>query len=295
MDAARRLALGTVQFGLAYGVANRAGQVSAEDSARIVELAGEAGVDTLDTAIAYGESEERLGKIGVDRWRVITKLPAIPEGETDVAAWVRRSILDSLDRLHLPRVYGLLLHRPADLLGSHGSALYDALRSARDDGLAERIGVSIYDPADLDAITARFTPELVQAPFNVVDRRLATSGWLGRLRDAGSEVHVRSAFLQGLLLMGPADRPARFSRWSGLWATWHEWLAETGTSAVVACLGFVLSHREVERAVVGVDHPSQLLEIVAAARQASLAGLAVPIGLSSEDTDLINPSRWSTA
>lgn len=102
-----RLALGTVQFGLAYGVANRVGQPSEDSAAAIVAAARRAGIDTLDTAIAYGDSERRLGEIGVDGWRVVTKLPPMPAGTSDVGEWVRRSVDGSLARLGVTRAMGL--------------------------------------------------------------------------------------------------------------------------------------------------------------------------------------------
>jgi aryl-alcohol dehydrogenase-like predicted oxidoreductase len=286
----RRVALGTVQFGLPYGVANVTGQVDQDEAARILAAGAAAGLDTLDTAIAYGESERRLGELGVDAWRVVSKLPGIPEGSADVSDWARAAIRGSLERLRLPRLAGLLLHRPADLLGPHGPALYAVLREARDGGLTDAIGVSIYAPDELDALGGRFAFDIVQAPFNIVDQRLATSGWLGRLHDAGTEVHTRSAFLQGLLLMSPEARPAAFARWRALWDRWDGWLAEGDRSPLEACLAFVLSHAEIHRVVVGVDSLAQLREILASTEPGAVA---VPAGMAVDDLDLITPSRWS--
>ncbi len=215
-----RLVLGTVQLGMAYGIANRDGQVSAEEAAAILAQAREGGIRTLDTAIAYGESEQRLGQIGVRDWQVISKLPPIPAGTSDVRAWVRSSLEGCLMRLGIPRLHGLLLHRSQDLIGPHAATLGAALEEVKAEGRVSKLGVSIYSPDELEPLYSRFALDLVQAPFNVVDRRLETSGWLARLRSGGTEVHVRSAFLQGFLLMPPAERPAHFARWNTLWATW---------------------------------------------------------------------------
>jgi len=287
----QRLALGTVQFGLPYGVANRSGLVGPDAVRSIVNQAAAAGCDTLDTAIAYGASEQCLGEIGVGRWRVVSKLPPLPDSETDVDAWVQRSVLGSLQRLKVARLYGLLLHRSEQLLGSRGSALYRALVAVKERGHAEKIGVSIYDPAELDAIGPRFELGLVQTPFNIFDRRIALSGWLARLHDAGVEIHVRSIFLQGLLLMEPAIRPERFSGWAPLWRRWDDWLAAKELTPLEACVRFALSRSEVERVVVGVDSPQQLQQILASTGTASTMP---PETLVSDDLNLINPSRWST-
>jgi aryl-alcohol dehydrogenase-like predicted oxidoreductase len=270
-------------------VANRQGQVSRHEGARIVHRARYAGLDTLDTAIAYGESERRLGEIGVDGWRVVTKLPAVPTDTADVPAWVEREVVGSLARLGTSRLAGLLLHRSGDLLAPHGEALWASMLGLQRRGLVAKVGVSIYDPEELDELWPSFSLELVQAPFNVLDRRLATSGWLGRLRSAGTEIHVRSVFLQGLLLMESGNRPSKFGRWQTVWREWDAWLSETGRSSLESCLRCALTHPEIDRVVVGVDSLQQLEEILAGA---SANGAAPPWSLVTEDLDLINPSHW---
>lgn len=287
-----RLALGTVQFGLPYGISNQFGQIGRSEGADILDCARASGIDTLDTAIAYGDSEQRLGEIGVTQWRVVTKLPARPDGQL-AREWVQDSLLGSLARLGLPRLGGLLLHQPLALLSEQGEALYSALVELKAAGKIEKIGISIYDPAELDALCPHFDFDLVQAPLNIVDRRLISSGWLERMVRAGTEVHVRSIFLQGLLLMDDASRPAKFARWNPLWATWDGWLREHELSALQACLGFALSQPEIGRVVVGVDGLLHLRQVIAAATMATSAP-SVPASLSSEDPNLINPSQWST-
>ena len=284
-----RLALGTVQFGVPYGIANQTGQVSCNEVAAILDYALAAGLDTLDTAIVYGESEQRLGEIGVGQWQIITKLPAVPESCTDVHGWVQKSVLGSLERLRAPKLYGLLLHRAQQLLGPQGDALYRALVAIKDQGKVEKIGVSIYDPSELDALCSHYQFGLVQAPFNIMDRRLATSGWLERLHQAGTEIHARSVFLQGLLLMKAASRPATFNRWQPLWQQWHCWLSEQTLTPLQACLGFVLAQPQVDRVVVGVDSLVQLKGILA---NVETPLVEPPVTLVSEDMDLINPSHW---
>lgn len=285
----KRLALGTVQFGLPYGIANQAGQVSRDEATAILDHAWAMGFDTLDTAIAYGESEQRLGEIGVGQWQIISKLPAIPEPCTDVTAWVRESVLGSLERLRIPKLHGLLLHRAQQLLGPQGDALYRALIALKDQGMVEKIGVSIYGPDELDALWPRFQFDMVQAPFNIIDRRLAASGWLTRLHQAGTEVHTRSVFLQGLLLMEATKRPATFNRWHPLWQQWHRWLEDQALTPLQACLNFTLSQPEIDRVVVGVDSLKQLQGILGSVE---VPAVKPPAALMSEDLDLINPSRW---
>tara|TARA_B100000780_G_C21114589_1_gene450803 strand:+ start:312 stop:1178 length:867 start_codon:yes stop_codon:yes gene_type:complete len=285
-----KLALGTVQFGLPYGIANQNGQVSRYVAKAIIALARSSGIDTLDTAIGYGESEACLGDVGLDGFKVITKLPTMPDDVTDVGVWVRDQMQSSLQRLNVPTVYGLLLHRAEQLLSPKGEALAQAVGQLKSEGVVQKIGVSIYAPSELDRLMDVCPIDLVQAPFNVIDQRLQTSGWLQKLYDAGVEVHTRSAFLQGLLLMPFTAIPEKFKHWLPLLNTWHDWLLDNNISAAQACIGFVQSHPQITKIVVGVESMQQLKQLIQAASESSNAGWP---NINCTDEHLINPSNWN--
>jgi hypothetical protein len=285
-----RLALGTVQFGLPYGIANQDGQVSRKAAKAMLKQAAANGIDILDTAIAYGESETCLGEVGVQEFRLVTKLPAVPNDCADVGAWVQEQAAESFARLGVKSVYGLLLHRSMQLLDKDGKSLYLALQELKKAGLVQKIGVSIYSPDELEALVPNYRFDLVQAPFNLVDRRLYTTGWLQRLKMEGVEIHARSAFLQGLLLMKRTEIPSKFEHWHELWNKWHNWQELHSISAIQACLDYPLSFSEIDSVVVGADSSSQLEQIITASR------LAIPGDLPDlhcEDENLINPACWS--
>lgn len=285
-----KLALGTVQFGLLYGVANLHGRVSPTETAEIIKKAKSHGMDTLDTAIAYGESESVLGKVGINQWKVITKLPQVPEG-VDIDKWVDEQIKNSLTKLGVSQLDGVLLHRPDQLSNNMGPALYRALKNQKIQGVVKKIGISIYSLAELDPIFDRFEIDLVQAPLNIVDRSLIDSGWSHRLHKAGVEVHTRSALLQGLLLMRTEQRPKKFNRWANVWNVWDRWLERESLTPLQACLRYVNGFSEIDRIVVGVDSVSQLHQIVKAA-EGSLKSL--PEFEPLRDLRLINPASWAS-
>ena len=287
---ATRLALGGAQFGLDYGIANRTGRPSADETRQILDLARSRGMRLIDTAAVYGDSERRLGEKGLQGWQVVTKIPAVPGSVSDVGQWVNDSVETSLARLGIPSLYGLLLHRPQQLMGPMGASLYAALVRLKERRLATKIGVSIYDPSELDQLMPRFAFDMVQAPFNVLDRRLLDSSWLHRLPDRGVELHVRSVFLQGLLLMSPESRPPQFSSWDGLWRAWERWLQESGATALQACLNHVLSFGEIAAVVLGVESAVQLQGILSAIERDLPR---VPQELQCADPRLIDPSRWN--
>ncbi len=284
-----KLALGTVQFGLAYGIANRDGQVNQATIANMLKEASLSGIDTLDTAIAYGDSELCLGKAGIEDFKVITKLPAIPHLEISTT-WINKQLNASFARLKTTKVYALLLHRPEQLLEENGFVLYQALEKLKQENKVKKIGISVYNPSELIAIMERYPIDLVQIPFNLVDRRLLQADYLAQLKQNGVEVHVRSVFLQGLLLMPKAAIPAKFSPWEGIWTKWHTWLQENNISALQACLSFPLGFSEIDRVVIGADNLMQLREIIAITD--NLISLDDLPDLSIQDEKLINPSLW---
>ena len=287
-----KLALGTVQFGMNYGISNDSGQVCWTEAKKIVEFGRQNDIKILDTAISYGSSEEVLGRIGVSNFNIITKLPALPKGCDDVCLWLENQVLDSLKRLHVSSLYAILLHRSQDLTGPYGRNLINGLNRIRASNLVQNIGVSIYDPSELRYIVDLIQVDLVQAPLNLLDRRLETSGWLSRLHSEGIEVHTRSTFLQGLLLMQRQQIPSKFQPWESLWDSWSIRLKEANVSALMACLSYPLSLPQVKHIVVGVQGLEQLQAILEASKlnvhqQFDFSFMAV------DDPMLINPSNWS--
>jgi len=285
-----RLAIGTVQFGLPYGIANQTGQVTPDEAAAILEYAWNNGVNTLDTAIDYGNSEQCLGDIGVKQWRISSKLPATPDDCDDISGWVEKTVYGSLDRLGINQLHALLLHHPGQLSDARGELVYKALNNLKDQGLIKKTGISIYGPDELDRLWPNYTFDLVQSPFNLIDRRLATSGWLQLLNKKGVEIHSRSVFLQGLLLMHVSERPDRFRHWQPLWQQWQQWQQQQSVSAVQACLAFAMSEPDIDRVIVGVDSLSQIKEII---NSISSASPIPPASFANNDLELINPSLWT--
>ena len=171
-----KIALGTAQFGLPYGISNTRGQVDRTEMDKIWQVARGANITMLDTAIAYGNSEENIGATESVGFDIVTKLPPLPGAETAVTQWVHSQIENSLTKLKRNSVYGLLLHNPADLLAANGDELLAALVNLKQEGLIKKFGVSIYAPTELDSLLSRipnFVPDIVQAPLNVIDQSIA--------------------------------------------------------------------------------------------------------------------------
>ncbi len=289
-----KIALGTAQFGLPYGISNTHGQVDRTEMDKIWQVARGANITMLDTAIAYGNSEENIGATESVGFDIVTKLPPLPDAEISVTKWVQSQIKNSLAKLRRNTVYGLLLHNPADLLADNGDELLTALVNLKRDGLIKKFGVSIYAPTELDSLFSQipnFVPDIVQAPLNVIDQSIASSSWLTRLSEMSVEIHIRSVFLQGLLLQQPNERSVGFSRWSSVFAQFDSWSNAQQMSPLTACLGHVLSYPEVSQVIIGVTSTSELMQIIAAS---SGDHVRAPQSLQVTDVDLIQPMNWNT-
>ena len=284
-----KISLGTAQFGLSYGVANNNEQVSFEETKSIVELARQSGIDTLDTAIRYGNSEEVLGEIGLDNWNVITKIPEAQLGIDNINAWLKQEILSSMARLGVARLYAVMLHSTDILCSNHASTYWNVLIELKQQGLIKKIGYSIYNPDELNNHYNNFPPDIVQAPYNVIDNRLETSGWLRKMKEDSVEIHVRSIFLQGLLLMSYEQTPVYFRKWDKLWIKWHRWLETEKITALEAALWFALKEKRITTMVIGVNSAKQLQDITHASKKNVVEKL---YDFSSSDVELINPSKW---
>ena len=289
---ASRLAVGTVQFGLNYGIANTRGQVSREQAGEMLSIARAARIDTIDTAIAYGEAEDVLGHIGVSGFRIVSKVPSLPKIVDAADDWIEAQVEASLARLGVSRLNGLLLHAPDDLQGPSGSAIAQGMLRVRNAGLVERIGLSVYSPEQLARLINILPLEIIQIPINVLDRRFADTGWLDRMYNNGVEIHARSAFLQGLLLMSVDRIPSKFTQFLPPIKNWHNWLKNGAAciSPVQACLAHVASYKSIARIVVGFDSLTQLQEITAAAEAPPRMA---PESLSVSSSPLINPNQWN--
>ncbi len=296
MTAPSRLALGTVQFGLDYGITNRTGQVGDDAIAAILRCASNDGIDTLDTASLYGESEAAIGRNEESAaFRVVTKTPKFADASSpeEAVARLRLSLDTSLVRLRRHAVDALLLHDADDLLGPYAAELWEAMERAKAAGLVGKIGLSVYHGHQIDAALARFPIEILQLPINPLDTRLIEGGQIARLAQAGVEIHARSLFLQGLLLQAPEALEPRFGPLRDAVAELDAWATAVGLSRLEGVLALALRIPEITRFVVGVTSERELQEIVNAGRVAE-GVQELPSFASSAPLDQrhLDPSRW---
>jgi len=287
----RKLALGSVQFGLNYGISNISGKVHESKVLEILNKAKKENINTIDTAILYGDSEAVLGRAGVRNFNVITKLPPMPDHLIDIKGWAVKNVSNSINKLNVKKLYGLILHQSDDFIGERGSELYSILCKLKHEGVVNKIGVSIYNPKELDSLeNNNLKLDIVQAPFNILDRRLETSGWLTKLKNLDIEIHTRSVFLQGLLLLDSNSRDQYFDKWKNAFDEFENWIKKTNQTPLEACLNFVYSYNEIDKIIVGIDTLVQLEEIISSINYEYKAPISNHLQIN--DNMLIEPSNW---
>lgn len=285
-----RVGLGTAQMGLPYGATNRHPLPVHAEVEAMLDLASASGIGWIDTAPAYGDAELRLGK-HLGRYpslRVATKVGAltdVPVGQ--VVRAVRESVSRSTDRLGRGQIDLLLLHHVGDLSRPDADELVEALAALKAEGIAIRLGVSVYDPEDLDAVMTRKLFDVVQAPLNPLDRRFATDGVLQALDRCSMVLHARSLFLQGLLVTPAADLPD-FARHHPSIEAWRAWLSGH-VSPIAGCLRLVLAEAQIECAIIGISTAAQLQDVISAAASTDELPTFNP---PPADPFLLDPRRW---
>jgi len=277
-----KLALGTAQFGLDYGVTNSEGKVQVEEVELILECAKENSINTLDTAASYGNSEEVLGSIGISDFQIITKTIPLKNGVDEVI----KHFQQSLTFLNKSSVNGLLIHNINEIEHKNFNTLFKELTELKRQGLVNKIGFSTYTPEQVDFLLKNFDFDLIQVPFNIFDNRLIQGGQLQALNNKGIEVHARSVFLQGVLL-DFNNLSNYFSPWKKEFSIYQETVKDNGLSLLECALNFVLNIREIDKVLVGVNSERQLKEIIQAVKRRSNLS-AYPIN----DINLLNPSLW---
>jgi aryl-alcohol dehydrogenase-like predicted oxidoreductase len=287
--AGMRLALGTVQFGMAYGIAGSGNVVPAAEARRILRAAWYAGVRSLDTAAAYGDSETKLAALcdGL-AFEVVSKVPAIPPNLSSSDAVAFSLAAADLSRKRLgPLLRALMCHRAGDLLGERGAAVREALQRWSDrEGVA--FGASCYDPQTMLALRDAGPIAIAQLPASALDQRLPQA-----LPAAlpGLEIHLRSVFLQGLLLMPYDAACARLPAAASALQRWHAWVQAAGLVPLVAALAVARSFAAASTAVVGVETCAQFDAIAEA--WSRVRPLPAP-QLAEPDLSVIDPRCWTT-
>lgn len=289
-----KIGLGTVQFGLPYGLTNQDGMTSKEEVAQILHRAANSKVRVLDTAPAYGASEEVLGELlnSNHKFHIVTKTLPIKQGRiSDEHVYKLQNTFDrSLSQLKQSSVYGLLVHHADDLLVERSEYIVRWMEQMKSEGLVHKIGVSIYNQQQYEEVVRRHGHfiDLIQLPMNVLDQRLIQSGVLRLMKEKNIEIHARSAFLQGLLVTTPQSLPPYFDSVKKHLLRYREHIQNRNVTAVQAALAFVTGISQVDAVICGVNNDQQWKEILDVPNVQNMDWSS----FAFDESRIINPSEW---
>lgn len=281
-----KIVLGTVQFGINYGINNTSGQVSKEEVAKILRIASESGIKTLDTSSAYGTSEQALGealkKTGL-RFNIVSKYPKCEVG-------VRETFIKSLKNLGLESLYGYLVHH-FEFYQEHPN-IFDDMRSLKEENRIQKIGFSLYNPQQLQYLLDRNAQfDIIQFPYNIFDRQFEP--WLPKLKEMGVEVHTRSAFLQGLFFKDVNTIEGKLKPMCPYLVQLHDYCKQRDITIEQIAFGYVLSNEDVDGALIGVDNHKQLERNLEVSRfQFKKEDIDFIRSVEIKEKELLNPVNW---
>ena len=271
-----KLGLGTVQFGLPYGISNTGGQTSATEVKKILECAVKHGIHVLDTAAAYGEAEAVLGKNALQDFKIVSKYITPAQGKS-----IQQQIQQSLAHLQVNKLYGYLAHRPAEIL--QDKAQWKIMKELQQQGQVEKIGFSLNTTEELKALLHKdFIPDIIQVPYNYLDTRF--ENLMMELKQRDCEIHTRSAFLQGLFFKDTNTLPSFFDIVKPL----IKRVQQQTTNISGALLHFVAEKFFIDKIIIGVENTDQLL--------INIRDMQLGIELEKSDIKIpeqvLMPSNW---
>lgn len=282
-----KLMLGTVQFGLSYGISNKAGKTSPIEVGKILDVALSNDINFFDTAYSYGDSEKVLGQFSdkLKDCKVTSKLPSSKISNESVS----ENVKISLANLKRDELYAIYFHNPEDLLSGDGENKFLELMKLKKDKLISKIGISAYCQTEIERVLSHYDIDIVQVPINLFDQRLLETGYLSKLKQKNIEIHARSIFLQGLFFLNENELPRHFHRVKDLLNKLKNETQNNRSRLLTVLLSFLKNISEIDRMVIGVNNKSQLLEIIDSYQdQIDFSYKDYKIN----DVEILNPSLW---
>ena len=283
-----KISLGTANFSKGYGIRESKG-LSSLNINKILKVLKKNNLRYIDTGISYKSVGKKLGEQNLNNFFIYSKVPKLPIKCKNIKKWLDKIIKKSLDDLKIENYEGIFFHHPEDLLKKNGSELYEHLLDLKRKGIVKKVGISIYSYFTLEKILRKYQFDIVQIPFNIFDRRLIFDNYLNKIKKKKIEIHIRSIFLQGILLKDFTKISKYFYKWKKIFLRWENWCKLSNTSKLQSCLNFALNYKKIDRVIIGVTHEAQLIQILNCMKKISKQ---YPKNIFSQDSQLIDPRKW---
>lgn len=295
-----KLVLGTAQLGLNYGVVNKKGKPTQNKAFEIMKYAAENGISYFDTAYSYGNSEIIIGKFlntyksYKNKINIITKMAPLNKEKLDEKD-INNRFFKSLHRLGQKLIYCYMIHDFRDIENNCNEIEKNFLK-LKENGYIKKIGVSIYEPYQLEFLVKYFDFDLIQLPISIFDQRFITDNFLQRLKRKNIEIHARSIFLQGLLFLEENNIPPKINKFKDYILKLNEISSKYKFSKEEIALLFVNAINEIDKIVIGVEKIDQLQRNVKILNKSeSFNKIRTLINFEDffiKDTNIIDPRGW---
>lgn len=286
MNFINKLVLGTVQFGLNYGINNQTGQVTDDEINSILFLANQAGIEFLDTSHAYGESENALGKSFLSNNLDFNIISKYPQSDKSVLSLFK----ESLARLGKNKIYGYLVHH-FDFYKLHPE-IWDDFLKLKTEGTVLKIGFSIYSTEQLQYLFDNNVAfDLIQFPYNIFDQQFEP--YLSKLKNMGVEIHTRSAFLQGLFFKDLSLLDGKLLLLKPYLKKLHDFCNSNEITISQLALNFVVQNPYIDGVLIGVDSVRQLKSnIESLSFKLDKSAIEFVNSIKIKEKELLNPVNW---
>ncbi len=294
-----KISIGTAQLGLPYGINNsRKKSIRLNEFKKILLSSNKKKINSIDTAIAYGDSEKKIGQILSklnlkNNFNITTKLPKIRHKKSNIIKdYVEEMSYQSLRKIGIKKFYSVLIHDIQDIKSNKKDIIFNALKNLKKKKITKKIGISCYSLKDLEKIIKSYKFDIVQIPFNIFDNRVLDKKILSLLKRKKIEIQIRSVFLQGLLLMQFNKIPKKLQKFK-LLSKWRDFLIKYNLSPLEICISYVKTFNFYKNVIFGFDNYKQFKEVVKLYEKKIFnKNLNYMNKILKNNSNLINPSKW---
>ena len=285
----KKLIIGTAQFGSNYGINNKKESgFNKKEAAKFLNYAYSKNIKILDTALNYKLSNKILSNSDLKKFQVITKIKFEKNFNKHVFTNKMKILQDNLKKLKIKSYYGLLVHNPEILTKKSGKKYFEFLKLCKKRKITKKIGISTYGNKYISNVCRKYKIDILQTTFNIFDTRIKKRGLLKRIKKKKIEVHARSIFLQGLLLMNEKKRLKKFKNFSMIWEKWSKYLEKNNINQYQACVNYAFKEKLIDRFIVGFDNLDQLKKMIFFNKNK----LLFDFNNNNIGESLLNPYQW---
>lgn len=282
-----KLILGTVQFGLNYGINNSSGKPSKKEVFAILDAAWKQKIESLDTAEAYGNSIELIGQYHEQRnhrFNILSKFKNVSKGQ------IFEQVKNSLNKLQIPCFQVYSYHSFADY--TNHQYLMDELHSLKYNGLIRKVGISVYTNSELEQVIDDKNIDVIQLPYNLLDNQNIRGQYINKAKLNHKEIHVRSVFLQGLLFMDERSIPEKLTPIIPYIQKIRSYCKDKSINLRSLALSYAIYNQHIDRVLIGVDTKDQLLKNTESLANHTDAFDFINQHIIIKETELLNPVNW---